>query len=108
MIPSHFDKIDKDVNELATLLGIGSTGVVICTYENIEEVQFVKKRLNEATKEEVDLYEYNYTSNREIVSELEKLLKTFRAKNLESFIRKRKTVLSLEGMEKVFETTGSS
>ena len=108
MIPSHFDKIDKDVNELATLLGIGSTGVVICTYENIEEVQFVKKRLNEATKEEVDLYEYNYTSNREIVSELEKLLKTFRAKNLESFIRKRKTVLSLEGMEKVFETTGSA
>jgi hypothetical protein len=81
MIISHFNQIEIQINELVTLINTGFKGIVICSAENIEQLQFIKEMLKgsllyqsdsiisselaKTTKELINLYEINIESKDE-------------------------------------------
>jgi tetratricopeptide (TPR) repeat protein len=89
--PTHLYQIEKQVNELATLISTGGTGPVICSCRSEEEIESVKRMLRKVAKETFRVYNISYTNN-------EDLIERFRKNQLDQ-----NTVIFVNGLGKILD-----
>src|SRR5690242_6108006 len=107
MTYSYFGQIYDEINELGNILSIGSTGVIICTYRNVNELQTIKEMLRKVICSRVRFESLEYSNDEDLVSQINEILSkpTFKIKErIGNKIKEQSTILEINGLEKVFDT----